>query len=424
MKKIVMLILIGLLLSSIPLFARSKVRMGLVLNGSIDEQYGVLVKKVSEGSPAEKAGLKLDDLILKIDGEKIYTVDQIKKMLLQYEPEQKLKITFKRGKVTDTCNLKLEERKVPEIPKRTYMGVFLKDLDEELKETLKLKKSYGILISEVVKDSPADKAGLKDEDILLTFAKEKIFTTDQLVKMLKNFKPNDEISLEIIRSKKTKKLKMTLGEKEDKVYYSGFNTSSNIFNINIPENVLFYQYDLPRHNKWIGVKLDIKTEKTEKDGKKNVTKEITITDVIKGTPAEKSGLKKGDIIVAVESDKNLEIGKALAKKEVGDEITLTIERDGKVQDIVVGIGEREYDKSKKDVQVTIEDGEIKLLINGVEKSISDLEYLREGLDEIEMIKDIKLDVLDEVNEELEKVKEEMKNIDFNIEILNDTNDEL
>ncbi|MDP8204415.1 MAG: PDZ domain-containing protein [Candidatus Tenebribacter mawsonii] len=421
MKKIIVIALISIMLMSIPLFAKSKVRMGIVLGEITGEQYGVQIKKITKESPAEKAGLIAKDILMKIDGDKIYTIDQLKKMLSFLEPEQKITVTYKRDDKTDTCTLVLEERKLPEVSKRTYMGVFLKDLNEKIKKKLKLEKPYGIMISKVVEDSPADEAGLKDEDILLTFAKEKIFTTDQLVKMLKNFKPNDEIALKIIRSKKTKKLKIILGEKEDKVYYSGLNTSSNIFNI--PENVLFYQYDLPGHNKWIGVKLDIKTEKTEKEGKKIITKEKKITEVIKGTPAEKAGLQIGDIIVAVESDKNLEIGKALAKKEVGDEIILTIERDGRVQDIVVSIGKREYDKSKKDVQVTIEDGEIKLLINGVEKSISDFEYLRQGLDEIEMIKNIKSDVLDEVHEELEKVKEEMENIDLNIEIF-DAEDDL
>ncbi|MBT5420812.1 MAG: glycosyltransferase, partial [Candidatus Cloacimonetes bacterium] len=230
-----------------------------------------------------------------------------------------------------------------------------------------------------------------------------------------------EIALEIFRGKKTKKLKMILGEKEDKVYYSGINTSHNIFNI--PENVLFYQYDLPDHNKWIGVRLNIKTDKTEKDGKKIITKEKKITEVIKGTPAEKAGLQKGDIIIAVESDEDLDIGEALEDKKAGDEITLTIERDGKVQDIVVGIDKRKSTKTDENVKVTIDDGEIKILVNGVEKSLGDLEYLREGLDEIEIINDIKLDALDDVYEELEKVKEELEDIDINIEI-SDTESEL
>ena len=108
------------------------------------------------------------------------------------------------------------------------------------------------MISEVVKDSPAEEAGLKDKDVLLTFDDEKIYTTDQLIKMLKNFKPEDKVSLEVFRGKKTKKLKLVLGEKEDKLnyFFSGKDKSFDVFNT--PENVLFYQYDLPGHWDRIG----------------------------------------------------------------------------------------------------------------------------------------------------------------------------
>lgn len=423
MKKTIIIALISMMLISIPLFAKSKVRMGVILDENTKEQYGVLIKKVTEESPAEIAGLKTNDILMMLDGDKIYTVDQVKKMLSFFEPEQKIKITFKRGKNTETCILELEERKVPEIPKRTYMGVFLMDLDEKVKKKIKIKESFGIMISEVVKDSPADEAGLKDKDVILTFADEKIFTIDQLIKMLKNYKPEDEVTLEIFRGKKTKKIKLVLGEKEDKLNYF-FSEKDGSFDVfNKPENVLFYQYDLPGHNKWIGVQLDLEKQKTIKDGEETVTRKTTITKVIKGSPAEKAGLLNGDIIIAVENEKNLEIGKAIEGKEIGDEVTLTIERDGKVQNIVVEIGEREHLESEKKVEVTIDDGEIKVIIDGVEKNIGDLENFHDQFEKIQMIKHIKMEELDDVRDNLNKVKEEMKNIDLNIEILN-TNDEL
>jgi len=421
MKKVIVILLISVMLISIPLFAKSKVRMGVVLDENTKEQYGVLIKKVSKESPAEKAGLKPKDILTMIDGDKIYTIDQVKKMLSFFEPEQKIKITYKRGDNTDTCFLVLEERKIPEIPKRTYMGVFLNDLDDKTKKKLKLKKQYGILISEVVDDSPADMAGLKDEDVLLTFADEKIYTTDQLIKMLKNYKPEEEVTLGILRGKKNKKIKIVLGEKEDKFDHFFLGKDSWFDISNKPENVLFYQYDLPAHNKWIGVRLDLKKHKSIEEGEETVTRETTIKKVLKGTPAEKAGLKNGDIIIAVEKDKDLEIGEAIEGKEIGDEITLTIERDGKTRDIVVTIGERESLESEQNVEVTIDDGDIKIIIDGVEKNIGELENIHEDMDKIKMIKHIKMEELDDVRDDLKKVKEEMKNID--IEILN-TCDEL
>ena len=424
MKKVIVIALISMMLISIPLFAKSKVRMGVVLDENSKYQYGVQIKKVVDESPAAKAGLKTGDILLMIDGDKIYTIDQVKKMLSFFESEQKIKITFKRVDNTDTCILELEERKVPEIPKRTYMGVFLQDLDDKTKKKLKLKKSFGIMISKVVEDSPADEAGLKDKDIILTFADEKIFTTDQLIKMLKNYQPEDKVTLKILRGKKNKTIKLILGEKEDKLnyFFPGKDGSFDFFKT--PENVLFYQYDLPGHNKWIGVQLDVKKQKTIQDGEETVTIKTTITKVIKESPAEKAGLKDGDIIIAVENEKDLEIGKVIKGKEVGDELVLTIERDEKTQEIVVTIGERELIKSEKKVEVTIDDGEIKVIIDGVEKNIGDLENFHDEFEKIQMIKHIKMEELDDMRDNLNKLKDEMKNIDINIEILNTNDDEL
>lgn len=419
MKKIILFALICIMLSSISLFAKQKVRMGVVLSEKNDEQVGLQIKRVVEDSPAGKAGLMTKDLLMKIDGDKIYTVDQVKRMLSFYEPGQKIQITYKRGEEINTCRLKLEEKKRPEFPKRTYMGVFLQDLDEKLKDKLKIAEPFGIMISEVVKNSPADIAGLKDNDILLSFANEKIYTSDQLVKMLQNHKPKDEIEVKILRGKKFKKLKIILGEKEDKLNFL-FSKKTDLQHLfETPENILFYQYDYSDHNKWIGVELDINKVKTVKDGETIVKMEQRITNVIEGTPAEKAGLKKDDVIIAVENDKELEISKALKDKEIGDEITLTIERDGKNRNIEVGIGQREITETDKDIGVSIVDGEIKILINGIEKNIEDLKHLRDGLDEVEIIKGIKLDVLEDVKDEIEKASKQMKHIDLDIEIYDD-----
>ena len=423
MKKVIVILLISLMLMSISLFAKSKVRMGIVLSENSKEQYGVLIKKVSEESPAAKTGLKAGDILLMIDGDKIYTIDQVKKMLSFFEPEQRIKITFKRGEITDTCFLILEEKKTPEIPKRTYMGLVLENMDDNTRKKFKLEKSFGIMISDVVEDSPADEAGLKNEDVLLTFADEKIFTVDQLLKMLKNYKPEDKITLEILRGKKNKKIDIILGEKEDKLnyFFSGKDGSFDLFNT--PENVLFYQYDLHDNDKWIGVQLNLNKQVNIQDGEEEVTTETTITKVIEGSPAEKAGLKDGDIIIAVENKKDLEIGEAIKDKEIGDELVLTIKRDGKTQDIVVAIGERESLNSEKKVGVTIDDGEIKIMIDGVEKNIGDLGDFYDEFEKIQMIKHINLEDLDDARDNLNEVKEEMKNIDINIEIL-DTYDEL
>ena len=52
---------------------------------------------------------------------------------------------------------------------RGYLGVYLQEVDKEMAETFSLEKSEGALISDITKDSPAEKAGLKQGDIILEY---------------------------------------------------------------------------------------------------------------------------------------------------------------------------------------------------------------------------------------------------------------
>ncbi|MCF7858913.1 MAG: PDZ domain-containing protein [Candidatus Cloacimonetes bacterium] len=409
MKRTLLSVLI-LMLFSLQLAAKPKVSVGVVLAENVGEEYGVVIKKVIANSPAEKSGLKPNDILLTIDGEKIYTVDQITKMLSFFEPEQKLKLTYKRADKKESCVLILAERKHPEIPKRTYMGVFLEDLDSENNEKHKIDRSFGVLIREVVKDSPAEMAGLKANDVIISFAKEKLYTSDQLITMLKNYQPGDEVKLGIYRDNKDKTVKLTLGETEDRVSALLFKKDKGIDFWSNPENVLFYKYDQTRNDKWIGILITRKIEKKIIDDKEEKVETKVISEVIPESPAAKAGLKSGDIITAVEGSPYLSIQDALRGKAVGDLLSLIIERDTKQKNINVKIGKREVSDDSKNINVTIENGEIKILIDGIKKTISELENMDDEFERIKVIKKIK-------QEDLDDVKEKLKDIDLELEII-------
>jgi serine protease Do len=92
---------------------------------------------------------------------------------------------------------------------RGYLGVYLEDLDQETKEEMNI--NGGILIAGVVEGSPAEKSGLKDEDIVIEFDQEKVKDSDQFRKMIENIPPNKMIRLQIIRDGKKERLSVRLG---------------------------------------------------------------------------------------------------------------------------------------------------------------------------------------------------------------------
>ena len=115
----------------------------------------------------------------------------------------------------------LEEVKKYGKIKRPFLGVRYIVLNREISKVHKLPKDYGALIvreslgeGAVVKDSSADKAGLKEYDIILECSGEKITEKNPLANLLQKFKIGDEVSLKVLREGKEITLKVKLEEKK------------------------------------------------------------------------------------------------------------------------------------------------------------------------------------------------------------------
>jgi len=71
---------------------------------------GVLIIKVSEGYPAQQAGLQVNDVIIAFDGKPMTSTNQLTKLLRQHNVGDTVKVTFVRGSDTQTVNITLAER--------------------------------------------------------------------------------------------------------------------------------------------------------------------------------------------------------------------------------------------------------------------------------------------------------------------------
>jgi serine protease Do len=105
--------------------------------------------------------------------------------------------------------------------KRPFLGIRYIIIDEEIAKFHKLPVNYGALIvretlgeEAVVKGSAADKAGLKEYDIILELNGEKISSKNPLANIMQKYKIGDEIELKVLREGKEIKLRATLEEKK------------------------------------------------------------------------------------------------------------------------------------------------------------------------------------------------------------------
>ena len=97
----------------------------------------------------------------------------------------------------------------------TFLGVHCEDISDQLRDYFKVKSGGGVLISEVLKDSPAETSGLKAGDILISINDKEIWDTLELTRAVKKHEPEEEILIKVVRKGRVKKIMVTLGERDE-----------------------------------------------------------------------------------------------------------------------------------------------------------------------------------------------------------------
>jgi len=95
----------------------------------------------------------------------------------------------------------------------TFLGVNCEDISDQLREYFKVKSDVGVLISEVAEDSPAESAGLKAGDVIVAINKEEIWDSQDLTTTVREYEPEDEVKVKVIRKGRVKIIDITLGER-------------------------------------------------------------------------------------------------------------------------------------------------------------------------------------------------------------------
>ena len=96
---------------------------------------------------------------------------------------------------------------------RGWIGVEVQELTDELKESFNLSSNSGALIASVVKNSPADKGGLKSGDIIVNINNKKISNGKALLNIVSDSQPSQSIDIEIIRGNRKIKLSLKVSER-------------------------------------------------------------------------------------------------------------------------------------------------------------------------------------------------------------------
>ena len=217
------------------------------------EPRGVVVTRVAEGSPAERAGLKKDDVILRFDDELVTSNRKLRRLVSEAAPEQSVKLTISRAGVEQAVTVALGKRegsssfrlfnkanfpRLAELSRdverssrraeeslkllekdrgrgafmmgfgtRRRIGVTTVPLTEQLADHFGVKEKRGVLITSVVANSPAAKAGLRAGDVITEVNNDKVAASGDLARALS--KGESEMTLSIVRDKAERTIKLT-----------------------------------------------------------------------------------------------------------------------------------------------------------------------------------------------------------------------
>lgn len=167
---------------------------------------------------------------------------------------------------------------------RGYLGISLGgEVDRTMAKALDLDKEYGVIVGEVTEGSPADKAGLRQDDVIQTYNGKPIKSWGEFRTAIGTSSPGTTVKLGINRDGKEQEITVTLGER--------------------PEELTANQQPQPDRNldKQLGFQVQELTPQIARQLDLDPSQNgVVVTEVTRGSNAQQQGLQRGDVIIEVD----------------------------------------------------------------------------------------------------------------------------
>jgi len=295
-------------------------------------QQGVLVSGTISGSPAEKAGIKPGDIILKFAGKDVRVrfaeeLPLFSQMTAALPIGEEVEVVLLRDGQEHRLKLKTEERQEAKSKDREFAewGIAASNISFLQAKEMSRPNCDGVLISSVRPGGPADQAKpqLQSEDIIVEVAGKPIRNTLDLV----------AVTQDILKGKDEPVPTLVAFDRDQERYLA-------VVKVGVQK---MEDPGLEVRKAWLPVSSQVITrDLAEALGVGNVTG-IRVTRVYPGSEAEKAGLRVGDLIVRLDGQEipasqpeDTEVLPAMIRQyKIGSKVELTIIRDNKEQKIAV-----------------------------------------------------------------------------------------
>jgi len=199
---------------------------------------------------------------------------------------------------------------------RGWLGIQLQEVTTEIAAALGLKERGGVLVAEVIENTPADKAGLESGDVILNVSGTNVASPNELSRKVASFAPGKKIQLKVLRDEKQRNITVTLGERDG-------------------EAVLAENEEPANDNDTLASEVGLRVAELNETLRQQFrvpddVEGVIVTGVRPGSPAQDAGLRPGAVILQLDGE-DVATGKALrdkidnAKKEGKDAVLLRMQ---------------------------------------------------------------------------------------------------
>lgn len=317
----------------------------------VPAEGGVLVSSVVPGSPAEEAGIVRGDILIAVEGREVNSLAELHTAVEELANEnESVAITLQHGDeqrtVAVTLGNYIDQPRLGIEACGAFFGHELIPPQVGGEGMVVPFESSGVMITEVIADSPAEAAGLQVGDVITAVNDQEISTESPLADVIQGYKPGDEITLTVERQDEALQLTVELGENADdsNLPYLGvrYSPASGMFGrgervipfekfpFQLPDGENMPFFGLP-FNEMPGMPSELPEE---------VENGAVIVEVTPDSPAAAAGLQVGDVIVAA-GDEAIsgpdQLVDTIQSLKPGDELTLKLYRSAEDQPLEISV---------------------------------------------------------------------------------------
>jgi membrane-associated protease RseP (regulator of RpoE activity) len=233
----------------------------------------------------------------------------------------------------------------------TRLGVMLEDVTSRLKSRDKLSGDEGAYVSDVVEESPAEKAGIQEGDVITSIDGKPIKDAQDLTLAVKHASADGAVSIGLNRAGEKKTLSVKLRKQSrSRSYAYSFGGGRRPAGIPPAPPARPFHFNMMMSQTVEGMELQKLSKQLAEYFEVSGGRGLLVTSVEKRSAAADAGLKAGDVIVKVNSSSVKDVETLRDELYDGDKTSAQIEivRHGKAQSLTLKVEERGDDKEMEE----------------------------------------------------------------------------